>query len=398
MPLHLAYFYDLPLPYQAAAPIQILRTARAVAELGAGVTVFASAIAPEGPDRVLQFYGIKPHPLLSLRRYFPDEKRSSFRPALRQRLAEFPEPLVVMSRGESGIQLYPHLPPGTCFVYEAHRTCYGHLLERTRGASPLAWPINQLRIARTRFRERRAVENAHGLVCLNRFVRDALAKAFDIADRPTLILPSGTDCTAANDRDVLADDIRDIDILYVGKFDDRKGVRLLVQAMTLLPEFRLTLVGGSESQCRDLREFARSKGIPDDRLHLPGYVEPARIRELSERARVGACPLPGANSSVAEFFTSPMKVLEMMASGTPIVASDLPSVREILRHDETALLVTPNDPPALAAGLRRLLTDRALAARLRSRALLEVQAYSWESRAQKLLDFVTCVATAARSG
>jgi glycosyltransferase involved in cell wall biosynthesis len=88
-------------------------------------------------------------------------------------------------------------------------------------------------------------------------------------------------------------------------------------------------------------------------------------------------------------------VLEMMACGTPVVATDLPSVREILVHNQTALLVAPNDPSALADALRRLLDDRTLAAQLCMRALQEVRAYSWESRARKLLDFVTSVATAS---
>lgn len=396
MPLQLAYFYDIPLPNRWAAGIQILRTARALAALGAGVTVFTGPIDRDDSVRCLAHYGLDPHPNLTLRSFFPPFRRGwDQKSEIRRELAKLVDPLV-MSRGETGIQLFPDLPPGTRFVYEAHRLCWGYLEETSRGSSPLAWPLNRLRIARTRNVERHAVENAHGLVCLNRFVRDALAESFDIANRPTLILPSGTDCHIPPGRDVLADDgSRDIDILYVGKFQDRKGVRLLVEALAQLGDYTLWLVGGRDEQCRDLREFARAQGIPDERLQVPGYIEPARVRELFLRARVGACPLPAGQSRVADDFTSPMKVLEMMASGTPIVATDLPSIREILQHDQTALLVGPNDPTALAEALRRLLTDRPLATRLRSRALQEVQAYSWESRGRKLLDFLVSVSTAA---
>jgi glycosyltransferase involved in cell wall biosynthesis len=73
-----------------------------------------------------------------------------------------------------------------------------------------------------------------------------------------------------------------------------------------------------------------------------------------------------------------------MAAGRPLVASDLPSSREVMRDGETALLVPPGDPAALAAALRRLLEDRALAGRLAEAAWREAAAYSWDARAARL--------------
>jgi glycogen synthase len=73
-----------------------------------------------------------------------------------------------------------------------------------------------------------------------------------------------------------------------------------------------------------------------------------------------------------------------MAAGRPIVCTDLPSSREILRDRETALLVPPGDAPALAGAIRQLLDDRCLAERLARAAFEESLRFSWDARAARL--------------
>ena len=76
-----------------------------------------------------------------------------------------------------------------------------------------------------------------------------------------------------------------------------------------------------------------------------------------------------------------------MASGKPIVASDLPSLREVLNEDN-ALLVEPDDPRILARGIMQLLEDEELANALADQAFINVQEHSWENRAKKILAFI----------
>ena len=73
-----------------------------------------------------------------------------------------------------------------------------------------------------------------------------------------------------------------------------------------------------------------------------------------------------------------------MASGRPSVASDLPSLREVLRNEENALLVRSGDTKALAAALQRLADEPETAARLAARAAKEVKRYSWDERGRRL--------------
>jgi glycosyltransferase involved in cell wall biosynthesis len=94
--------------------------------------------------------------------------------------------------------------------------------------------------------------------------------------------------------------------------------------------------------------------------------------------------LPNRPSAISTDFTSPLKLFEYMASGRPIVASDLPSFREILRDGENALLVEAGNPQALVAGITRIKDDPALAARLARQAAADVRDYTWPRRAERL--------------
>jgi len=81
-----------------------------------------------------------------------------------------------------------------------------------------------------------------------------------------------------------------------------------------------------------------------------------------------------------------------MASGRPIVASDLPALREVLRPDVNAVLVEAGSAEALAAGLSRVIGDAALASRLAAQARDDVRAWTWDKRAERietLLESVT---------
>ncbi len=84
---------------------------------------------------------------------------------------------------------------------------------------------------------------------------------------------------------------------------------------------------------------------------------------------------------------SPLKMFEYMAAGKAILAADLPVLREVLRHEENALLAPPGDVEAWKRGLRRLLADRGLRERLGDLARSEAAAlHTWEARARRILD------------
>ena len=86
---------------------------------------------------------------------------------------------------------------------------------------------------------------------------------------------------------------------------------------------------------------------------------------------------------ISKYWTSPLKMFEYMASGRPIVASDLPSIREVL-NGENAILVEPDNPEKLAGGIKAILQNNQLSDRISIKAVLDVQEYSWTKRVQKI--------------
>jgi glycosyltransferase involved in cell wall biosynthesis len=99
---------------------------------------------------------------------------------------------------------------------------------------------------------------------------------------------------------------------------------------------------------------------------------------------VAVLPLP--DNLMARYFTSPLKLFDYMAAGAPIVASEMPTVREVLADGDNSLLVAPEDPGALAAAIRRLLVNPGLADRLRRTAFEQVQSYTWDARAARIIE------------
>lgn len=173
---------------------------------------------------------------------------------------------------------------------------------------------------------------------------------------------------------------------YTGHLYRWKGAHTLALASGLLPhEYLVYLVGGTEEDQESLRRFVAERGL--SRATLAGHLSPKQVVSYLAAADVLVLPNSGADLRSSRY-TSPMKLFEYMAARRPIVASDLPALREVLCHEENAILVRPDDPAALAEGIARAGSDAALSARLAESAWRDVQGFSWNARARHILDFI----------
>ena len=143
------------------------------------------------------------------------------------------------------------------------------------------------------------------------------------------------------------------------------------------------IVGGVPPDLDRIRRLAGARR----NVRTTGHRPPAEARRYLAAADVAIIPFSGA-TIIAREHTSPLKMFEYMAAGVPIVASDLPSLREVLRHEHNALLVPPDDNAALAAAIERLLSDHELAARLAGTARNEVADCTWNRRAAGIVGFL----------
>lgn len=174
-------------------------------------------------------------------------------------------------------------------------------------------------------------------------------------------------------------------LVYAGQLYEWKGVDTLVAALAHLPGVRLVVVGGDEVNLPRVQALADSHA--PGRVHFTGTVPHDQVPRHLAAADVIVLPNSG-KQEISQRYTSPLKLFEAMAAERPIVASDLPSLAEVLRHGETAWMVPADDPAALAEGLDHVLGDEALGARLAGAARAEVDQYSWDARARTVATFL----------
>jgi glycosyltransferase involved in cell wall biosynthesis len=169
-------------------------------------------------------------------------------------------------------------------------------------------------------------------------------------------------------------------VAYTGGLLAWKGAEVLVEAARLLPAVRFVIAGGMDLDVERLRE--RARGVPN--VRIDGFQPPSRVGLYLRAADVGVVP-NRSRLAISARYTSPLKVFEAMAVGLPLVASDLPSLRELLEDGLDAVLVEPDDPAALARGIERVLADPGLRHRLSARMLARAPEHTWDARAGRLL-------------
>ena len=164
-------------------------------------------------------------------------------------------------------------------------------------------------------------------------------------------------------------------IFFIGRHEPRKGLDVLLEAMAMLPPTVRLWVGSDGPDTTALK----ARFADDVRVEWLG-----RLTDADKAARMKGADVFCAPSLRGESFG--VVLLEAMAAGTPVVASDLPGYRNVAIADRDALLVPPGDPGALAVALQRVLDDRALAARLSDAGDSRAGTFSMDSLATAYLD------------
>jgi len=253
---------------------------------------------------------------------------------------------------------------GVPLVYEVHGTT-----EREEG--------KEARV------QRRVMEGADGLVAISGALREQLLARYNV-ESPVCVAHDGVDPEKLHPAtDLTGEPV----VCYVGNFWRVEGVEVLLEALKQVPEARVILVGGvpGAEETKRVRALVQEHGT-GGRVTMVGHLPHKEAMNWLRSSRVAVAPLLETHWTRC---CSPLKLFEYMAAGIPVVVSDLPSVREVVDDGECALLSSAGDPGALASAIRRVLTDDALAERLRANALKRVKQYSWERRASRIIDFLS---------
>lgn len=388
--MKLIYIANMRLPTEKAHGLQIVQNCEAFAQAGADVTLWVPRRrnTPElrAVSDVYAHYGVQPLfkirrlPCVDLLWLFPDGSRAeklafylqSFTFALAALLlALFTPAGVFYSRDALPLLLLSFVRPRARLAYEPHRAAAGAggrlqrwLLARVGSLLPITTPL------------RDALLQAGGDPAAMCVVHDGVQAA------RFAYLPEKESARAEIGWPAAA-----FIVLYMGRLHTLgmdKGLDTLVAAAAQVSAAHLALVGGPDEMAAALRADWLARGQDGARFLYAGQVPPGDVPRYLAAADV--CVMPFPHTMHYAYYMSPMKLFEYMAAGRALVASDLPSIAEVVQHESTALLVPPGDAGALAAALLRLRDDAPLRERLGTAARAHVLAhYTWGQRAARIL-------------
>ncbi len=222
-----------------------------------------------------------------------------------------------------------------------------------------------------------------GRIFVSTAVRDYITHYFPSDYR---IIPNGIDVARFGSPDIRPiekfDDGRP-NILFVGRMEKRKGFRNLMRAYPYIkqavPDARLLVVGAfSDEEKAPFVRYARTHHLRG--IHFIGWVSREQLPRYYRTATVFCAPSTG-------FESFGIVLLEAMAAGLPIVASDIAGYRLVLTSGAEGLLVKPNDEMALAEAIIQLVQNPATRGEMAHRGCATAAQYDWPIIAQRVLDY-----------
>ncbi len=364
--MRIIYPYPEELPSKNARSIQALNTVCALAK-HVPVYFFPS----DFNDNVFRYYGLKKPENLNVKRI----KRKW-------------GPFVWTGKYVEKLREEVERPGGkraSVFVYTRHIKLAYLLLKSKPKNARVIYEVHEIfsqknpRIADV---ERYVFKYADGLAFISSGLRESVMEVID-REVSSCVIPSGVSVRQKALRKDTSSTCNEV--FYVGSTRyEWKGIKVLLEAVSKLDGVRLNIVGGVNTKVKQLPAFESLK--KRQRIKEWGYIPPANVPDVLERAVIGVLPTSD-DKLISKKFTSPLKLLEYMGAGMAIVASDLPSTREIVNKEE-ALLVTPGNPDSFAEGIKRLIEDPELRNTLARNALGKAEQFSWEKRAAKILSFL----------
>lgn len=230
---------------------------------------------------------------------------------------------------------------------------------------------------------RRFMGRLHGRICVSDASWQLVNRYFPGEYR---IIPNGIDLLQFGGSDVQPlpqfDDGK-VNILFLGRLEERKGFRYLLNAFSAVkqqcPEARLIVAGGYvEEDVVPYRRQVAEQNIKD--VVFVGRVSTADKPRYYKTCHIFCAPSTG-------FESQGIVLLEALAAGRPLVASDIPGYRTVVRNEQEGLLVPPRNDAALAAALVRLLGSPLLRETLGLRGRQRAQRYSWDRVATEILSY-----------
>ena len=202
------------------------------------------------------------------------------------------------------------------------------------------------------------------------------------------IIPNGIDLEHFSNNVLPIDEFCDgkLNILFVGRMEKRKGVNYLLKAYKQVkqefPNSRLIIVGPGVRLRHKYEKQVTHSGLRD--VVFTGHVAYDELPRYYKTADIFCTPATGCESFG-------IVLLEAMAIGKPVVASNIEGYANVVAHGAEGLLVPPKDGKMLAQALISLMNDESLRQQMGARGQLKSKGYGWERLAQRVLDYYLTV-------
>jgi glycosyltransferase involved in cell wall biosynthesis len=240
---------------------------------------------------------------------------------------------------------------------------------------------------------RRVLRGATRIFAVSQFTKTEIQKLFEIPAGRIEVVYNAIDerflggHASASDRELIAEryQVNYPFLLYAGRISPHKNVVRMIEAFSALkaelektqafPELKLIIIGDDLSGNPDLRRTVIRSGVQND-VRFLGFVPIETLRIFYDAAKIFVFP------SLYEGFGLPP--LEAMAHGTPVVASNVSSLPEVVGN--AAVLVTPENVFEIMRALHRVLTNQPLRDRMKDRGYEQVSRFSWDSSVRRVLE------------
>ena len=383
--MRLLYIVNQRIPTEKAYGIQIAKSCEAFARQSIGVELLAPKRKGSINNSFFNYYGVDKNftfeKINSPDFYWPgslDKLAFLFKQIISaiklSRYALKDKPDFVYSRDELPLFVLSFFRNGLC--YEAHR------FSERRG-----------------FFYKRFMKCDVGVVAISGGLKDKFIK-FGFSSDKMLVAHDGVNLQEFNIskgqkecRDMLGLPVNKKIIGFVGQLKTMgmdKGVGTLIKAYKQLcqrhPDLMLVIVGGKKEDLVEYKNLVRKDNLNENQVLFTGQQDYKIIPDYLKSFDILAMPYP-YNTHYA-FYMSPLKLFEYMASGRPIIASDLPSVREVL-NDSNTIFVEPDNSDSLSEGISKIINDENLSIKITEQALNDIKKYTWDKRVEKILNFLT---------
>lgn len=372
--MRLVYLAESIIPSRAANSVHVMKMCQAFAQNGHDVTL----IVPQKPniepgvDDVFSFYDVDRCFEIQRVAWFPIKGKVQLYGVMSSGAAARVNPDLVYGRFLSGCAMSAFR--GLPVVYEAHA------------------PVRDLgRIAHFLFRKMIRRLNYRATVVISKALRDYYVKTYGILGDRVFVAHDGANPVDHTIEPIqLNDGSGEIHVGYIGGLYAGKGMELIAEIAPRCPWAQFHIVGGTTDDIQKWRDVLRDTA----NVTFHGFQPPSETERYRATFDVVLAPYQkhvlghGDRGEIGQWM-SPLKLFEYMASGKAIVCSDLPVLREVLSHEQNAMLCPADDPEAWRVALERLRNDPALRERLGRQAQEDFKAhYTWRERARRLIEII----------